>query len=56
MTFRTASNPGKNFAVVGAEVSARFSKKFVANVGYTGEVGRSNASNHMLNAGLRFEF
>lgn len=56
MTFRTVSNPGKNFAVVGAEVSARFSKRFVANIGYTGEVGRSNASNHMLNAGLRFEF
>jgi uncharacterized protein with beta-barrel porin domain len=56
MTFRTVSNPGKNYAVVGAEVSARFSKRFVANVGYTGEVGRSNASNHMLNAGLRFEF
>ena len=56
MTFRTVSNPGKNFAVVGAEVSARFSKRFVANVGYTGELGRSNASNHGVNAGLRFEF
>jgi autotransporter-associated beta strand protein len=56
MTFQTVSNPGKDFVVVGAGVSARFSKRFVANVGYTGELGRSNASNHMLNAGLRFEF
>jgi autotransporter-associated beta strand protein len=56
MTFNTISNPGKNFAMVNAGVSARFSKRFVANVGYTGEVGRSNAANHGVSAGIRFEF
>ena len=55
MNFRT-DKLGRNFAVVSADVSARISKKFVAHVGYTAEVGRSNSSNQGVNVGLRFEF
>ncbi len=55
MIFRT-DTPGRDFAVVSAEVSARLSKRLVANVSYNAEVGRNRSSNQGVNLGLRLEF
>jgi autotransporter-associated beta strand protein len=55
MNFRT-DTPGRDFAVVNADISAKISKNLVANVSYNTEVGRSRSSNQGVNLGLRFEF
>jgi outer membrane autotransporter protein len=47
---------GRNFAVLGANPTARFSKRVTADVGYTAEVGRSHSSNMGVNVGLRIAF
>jgi outer membrane autotransporter protein len=55
MNFRT-DQPGRDFAVVSADISTRISKNLTANLSYTAEVGRSRSSNQGVNLGLRFEF
>lgn len=55
MNFRT-EQPSRDFAVLGAEVSARFSKNIEGNVGYNAELGRSKSSNMGVNLGLRVKF
>ena len=55
MSFQT-SQAGKDFAVVGVDLSAKFTKNITANVGYTAEVGRSNSTNMGVNVGLRIAF
>jgi len=55
MNFRT-DTPGRDFAVVSADIPTRISKSLVANVGYTAEVGRSRSSNQGVNLGLKYEF
>ncbi|MEW6386615.1 MAG: autotransporter-associated beta strand repeat-containing protein [Thermodesulfobacteriota bacterium] len=53
--FQTES-PKRNFAVVGAGLSARLSKETYAYVSYTAEVGRTNSSAQSLTAGLQIRF
>jgi outer membrane autotransporter protein len=47
---------GKNFALVGASLTAGLRKNLSAQVNYTSEVGRGNATAQAINAGLRYEF
>jgi outer membrane autotransporter protein len=46
----------RNFAVVGANVTAGLTKNLYAQVNYSAEVGRSNYTAQNINAGLRLEF
>jgi len=55
MTFTTA-NPARDFAVVGGDITAFFSKKASAYVNYNAEVGRTNSSAHFISGGFRWEF
>jgi outer membrane autotransporter protein len=55
INFRT-KEAGRDFAVLGADVSAKFSKNITGNVGYTAEVGRSHSTNMGVNVGLRIAF
>ena len=54
-TFQT-ENPGRNFAVVGANVTMSTQKNLQVQIDYNAEVGRGNYTAHYLNAGLRYEF
>jgi uncharacterized protein with beta-barrel porin domain len=51
-----AENPGRNFAVAGANVTLWTRKDLQVRIDYNAEVGRRNYSAHYLNAGLRYEF
>jgi len=46
----------RNYALVGASLTAKLHKNIYAQVNYNAEVGRSNATNQFVNAGLRLEF
>jgi outer membrane autotransporter protein len=46
----------RNFALVGASVTAGLSKNLYAQVNYNAEVGRGNATAQFINVGLRYEF
>jgi outer membrane autotransporter protein len=46
----------RNFALVGASVTAGLKKNLYAQVNYNAEVGRTGSSAHAINAGLRWEF
>jgi outer membrane autotransporter protein len=54
-TFQTDAAK-RNFAVVGANVTAGIKKNLYAQVNYNAEVGRGNSTAHYLNAGLRWAF
>ena len=54
-TFQTDAAK-RNFAVVGANVTAGIKKNLYAQVNYNAEVGRGNSTAQYLNAGLRWEF
>lgn len=54
-TFQT-KNPGRNFAVAGANVTVWTRKNLQVRIDYNAEVGRRNYTAHYLNAGLRYEF
>jgi len=54
-TFQTDA-PSRDFAVLGADLAARFSKKLTARVGYNAEVGRGGTVYQGVTAGLRLEF
>jgi outer membrane lipase/esterase len=47
--------PGKDFAVVGGNVTVYARKNLGLQVNYNTEVGRQRATAHMINAGLRWE-
>jgi outer membrane autotransporter protein len=55
LTFHS-NNPGRNFAVVGANATIWTGKKLQVRIDYNAEVGRGNYTAHYLNAGLRYEF
>jgi outer membrane autotransporter protein len=56
-TFNFQTDAAKrNFAVVGTSVTAGLKKNLYAQVSYNAEVGRANATNQYVNAGLRYEF
>jgi len=55
MTYQTAI-PGRNYALVGVSIAANLHKSIYAQVNYSAEVGRGNATNQFVNTGLRFEF
>jgi outer membrane autotransporter protein len=56
-TFNFQTDAAKrNFAVVGANVTAGLTKNLYAQVNYNAEVGRSNSTAQNINAGLRLEF
>ena len=46
----------RNYALVGASITAGLRKNLYAQVNYNAEVGRSGSSNQSINAGLRYEF
>lgn len=46
----------RDFALVGASLTAGLKKNLYAQVNYNAEVGRGNATNQYVNAGLRYEF
>jgi outer membrane autotransporter protein len=48
--------PGRNFAVVGANVTIACKKNLKIQLDYNAEVGRGNYTAHYLNAGLRWQF
>ena len=48
--------PKRNFAVVGANVTAGIKKNLYAQINYNAEVGGGNSRVHYVNAGLRHEF
>jgi outer membrane autotransporter protein len=47
---------GRNFALLGASVTAGLKKNLYAQVNYNSEVGRGSSSVQFFNAGLRYEF
>jgi outer membrane lipase/esterase len=47
---------GRNFALLGASVTAGLKKNLYAQVNYNAEVGRRNSSAQSVNVGLRYEF
>ena len=49
-------NPKRDFAVLGASLTAAITKNLQAQINYNAEVGRGNYTAHFVNAGLRFEF
>ena len=49
-------HPGRDFAVVGANVTLYTKKNCAVQVNYNAEVGRDRYTAHMINAGLRWEF
>jgi outer membrane autotransporter protein len=56
-TFNFQTDAAKrNFAVVGANVTAGLTKNLYAQVNYNAEVGRGNYTAQNINAGLRLEF
>ncbi|MHB9074490.1 MAG: autotransporter outer membrane beta-barrel domain-containing protein [Desulfobaccales bacterium] len=54
-SFQT-EHPGRDFAVVGANVTVYAKKNIGVQVNYNTEVGRARYTAHLLNAGLRCEF
>ncbi len=46
----------RNYALVGASVTAGLKKNLYAQVNYNAEVGRGNSTARFVNAGLRLEF
>jgi outer membrane lipase/esterase len=48
--------PNRDFAVVGANLTAGFSKNLAVQVNYNVELGKGNDINHFVNAGLRYQF
>jgi outer membrane autotransporter protein len=56
-TFLWATDkPTRDFAVVGGNVTAGFSKNLAAQINYNVEIGKANEINHFVNAGLRYQF
>ncbi len=56
-TFNFQTDAAKrNFALVGASVTAGLKKNLYAQVNYNAEVGRAGSAVHFVNAGLRYEF
>ena len=56
-TFNFQTDAAKrNYALVGASVTAGLKKNLYAQVNYNAEVGRSNSTAQYVNAGLRYEF
>ena len=53
--FQTDS-PKRDFALVGANVTANLTKRLSAQVNYNAELGRGNYTAHFVNAGIRWEF
>jgi outer membrane autotransporter protein len=47
---------GRDFAVVGVDLSAKFTKNIGANLGYTAELGRTHSTNMGVNVGLKISF
>ena len=47
---------GRNFALVGASLTAGLKKNLYAQVNFSAEVGRGQTTAQYLNAGLRYEF
>jgi outer membrane autotransporter protein len=54
-SFRTDAAK-RNFALAGASITAGLKQNLYAQVNYTTEVGRGNATAQSINAGLRYEF
>jgi outer membrane autotransporter protein len=48
--------PSRNFALLGASVTAGLKKNLYAQLNYSAEVGRAGSTSHTFNAGLRWEF
>lgn len=48
--------PGRDFAVVGANVALKTKKDLWFQLNYNAEVGRGNYTAHYVNAGIRWEF
>jgi len=55
LTYQAAA-AGRNYALVGGSITAKLHKRVYAQVNYSAEVGRGNATNQFVNIGLRFEF
>jgi len=47
---------GRDFAVVGGNVTIKTEKNFSIQFNYNAEVGRDRSTAHMMNVGLRWEF
>jgi uncharacterized protein with beta-barrel porin domain len=47
---------GRNYALVGASVTAALKQNLYAQINYNAEVGRGNATGQAVTAGLRYEF
>jgi outer membrane autotransporter protein len=54
-TFQTDADK-RNFALMGAYVTAGLKKNFYSQANYSTEIGRTGASVQSINAGLRWEF
>ena len=54
-SFQT-DQPGRDFAVVGGNVTLYAKHNCTIQVNYNAEVGRDRFSAHLINAGLRWEF
>jgi len=55
LTFQTDASK-RNFALVGASLTAGLAKNLYGQVNYSAEVGRVGSSAQSINAGLRYEF
>jgi outer membrane lipase/esterase len=55
LTFQTDASK-RNFALVGASLTAGLAKNLYGQVNYSAEVGRVGSNAQSINAGLRYEF